>query len=90
MSRNLEWVRSSGKGTVHTFTAVHQNVTPGFKEEVPYVFAIIELEEGVRLSTNIVGCAAEHIYIGMPVEVVFETITPEIDLPKFRPTPDTS
>ena len=87
MSPNMEWVRSSGTGTVHSFTAVHQNVTPGFKEEVPYVFAIIELEEGVRLSTNIVGCAPEDVYIGMPVEVIFESISSEINLPKFRPSP---
>jgi len=87
MSPNLEWVRSSGTGTVHNFTVVHQNVTPGFKEEVPYVFAIIELAEGIRLSTNIMGCAPADVYIGMPVEVVFESISPEINLPKFRPSP---
>ena len=87
MSRNLEWVRSSGAGTVYSFTVVHQNVTPGFVKEVPYVFAVIELSEGVRLSTNIVGCAPANVYIGMPVEVVFEPISPEINLPKFRPSP---
>ncbi len=87
MSGNLEWVRSSGRGTVHTFTVVHQNVMPGFAQEVPYVFAIIELAEGVRLSTNIVGCAPADVYIGMPVEVIFEPISPEINLPKFRPSP---
>ena len=86
MSSNLEWVRSSGTGTVHSFTVVHQNATPGFKEDVPYVFAIIELAEGVRLGTNIVGCDPADIYIDMPVEVVFETISPEINLPKFRPS----
>src|SRR4030042_435276 len=89
MSRNLEWVRSSGAGTVYSFTVVHQNVTPGFVKEVPYVFAVIELAEGVRLSTNIVGCAPADVYIGMPVEVVFEPISPEINLPKFRPSPGT-
>ncbi len=88
MSRNLEWVRSSGRGTVHSFTVVHQNVMPGFAQEVPYVFAIIELAEGVRLSTNIVGCAPADVYIGMPVVVVFEAISPEISLPKFRPSPN--
>jgi uncharacterized OB-fold protein len=87
MSPDLEWVRSVGTGTVHSFTAIHQNVTPGFKEEVPYVFAIVELAEGVHLSTNIVSCAPADVYIGMPVEAVFESITPEINLPKFRPSP---
>jgi len=87
MSQSLEWVRSSGKGTVHTFTVIQQNVMPGFAQEVPYVFAIVELTEGVRLTTNIVGCAPAKVYIGMPVVVVFEPISPEISLPKFRPSP---
>ena len=87
MSQSLEWVRSSGKGTVHTFTVTHQNAMPGFAQEVPYVFAIVELTEGVRLTTNIVGCAPAEVYIGMPVTVVFEPISPEISLPKFRPSP---
>jgi len=85
MSQSLEWVRSSGKGTVHTFTVVHQNVMPGFAKDVPYVFAIVELTEGVRLTTNIVDCAPAEVYIGMPVSVAFESISPEINLPKFRP-----
>jgi uncharacterized OB-fold protein len=85
MSQNLEWVRSSGRGTVHTFTMVHQNVTPGFAKEVPYVYAIVELTEGVRLTTNIVECVPNEVYIGMPVSVVFEPISPEINLPKFKP-----
>jgi len=87
MSGNLEWVSSSGRGTVYSFTVVHQNVMPGFAQEVPYVFAIIELAEGVRLSTNIVGCAPADVHIGMPVVVVFEPISPEVSLPKFRPSP---
>jgi uncharacterized OB-fold protein len=87
MSQGLEWVRSSGKGSVHTFTVIHQNVMPGFSQEVPYVFAIVELTERVRLTTNIVGCAPAEVYIGMPVTVVFEPISPEISLPKFRPSP---
>ncbi len=85
MSNNLEWVSSSGKGTVHTFTVVHQNVTPGFAKEVPYIYAIVELTEGVRLTTNIVDCAPAEVCIGMPVSVAFESISPEINLPKFRP-----
>lgn len=87
MSENMEWVRSSGKGVVYTFTVTFQNTMPGFAEEVPYIFAIIELTEGVRLTTNIVDCDFDQVYIGMPVEVVFEPITTDISLPKFRPLP---
>ena len=89
MSRSLEWVRSSGKGAVYSFTVTHKTTTPGFAQELPYVYAIVELAEGVRLTTNIVGCPPEQVYIGMPVVVVFEPISPEISLPKFVPSSST-
>jgi len=79
------WVRASGRGTVYSFTVTHQNQAPGFREELPYVLAIVELEEGVKLMTNIVGCPPDRVRIGMSVEVVFEDVAPEVTLPKFRP-----
>ncbi len=85
LSSAVEWVRASGRGTVYSFTVTHQNQSPGFREELPYVLAIVELDEGVRLTTNIVVGAVDAVRIGMPVEVVFEDVTPEITLPKFRP-----
>ena len=87
LSSAIEWVRASGKGTVYTFTVTHQNQAPGFREEVPYVLAVVELAEGVRMMTNVVGCPPEDVRIGMPVEVVFEDVTPEVALAKFRPAP---
>ena len=81
----VEWVRCSGKGTVYTFTVTYQNQGAGFRDELPYVLAYVELEEGVRMLTNVVGCKPEDVCIGMPVEVVFEDVTPEATLPKFRP-----
>ena len=85
LSSRPEWVRASGRGTVYSFSVTHQNQAPGFREELPYVLAIVELEEGVRLMTNVVGCAPDAVRVGMAVEVVFEDVTPEITLPKFRP-----
>jgi uncharacterized OB-fold protein len=85
LSSHTEWVRASGRGTVYTFTVTHQNQSPGFREELPYVLAIVELEEGGRLMTNVVGCAPDAVRIGMPVEVVFDDATPEVTLAKFRP-----
>jgi uncharacterized OB-fold protein len=85
LSSATEWVRASGRGTVYSFTVTYQNQAPGFREELPYVLAIVELEEGVRMMTNVVGCAPEAVRVGMPVEVVFEDVTPEVTLPKFRP-----
>ena len=85
LSERVEWVRCSGRGTVYTFTVTHQNQSPGFRDALPYVLAYVELEEGVRLLTNIVECAPEAVRIGMPVAVVFEDATPEVTLPKFKP-----
>jgi hypothetical protein len=87
LSSEVEWVRSSGRGTVYSFTVTHQNQAPGFRERLPYLLAVVELEERVRLMTNVVGCAAEAVRIGMPVEVEWEDVTPEVTLPLFRPRP---
>jgi uncharacterized OB-fold protein len=83
-SDDTEWVKSSGCGSVYTFTVTYQNQAPGFREELPYVLAYVELAEGVRLLTNVVGCPADDVYVGMPVEVVFDDVTAEATLPKFR------
>ena len=85
LSSSTEWVRASGRGAAYSFTVTHQNQAPGFREELPYVLAIVELDEGVRIMTNVVGCAPDAIRIGMRVEVVFDDVTAEITLPKFRP-----
>lgn len=79
------WVEASGKGTVYTFGIMHQLYHPGFKDEIPYNVTVVELAEGPRMTTNIVGCANDQIRVGMPVEVVFEDINDEISLPKFQP-----
>ncbi|TMA99719.1 MAG: OB-fold domain-containing protein, partial [Deltaproteobacteria bacterium] len=85
LSSATEWVRASGRGTVYSFTVTYQNQAAGFREELPYVLAIVELDEGVRMMTNVVGCAPDAVRIGMPVQVVFEDVTAEITLAKFRP-----
>ncbi len=87
LSQNIEWVPSSGRGQVYSYTVIHQNQSPGFASEVPYVLAYIELEEGVRMMSNVVNCPPDEVRIGMPVEVLFEPATKEITLPKFRPVP---
>jgi hypothetical protein len=81
----LEWRPSAGRGTVHTFTVTHRTQARGFRDELPYVLAWIELEEGVQVMTNIVGCDPARVHVGMPVQVTFEDVTPEISLPRFTP-----
>jgi len=85
-SADLEWRRASGRGRLHTF-AVVQRGQRGFSLPAPYVIAIVELDEGPRLMTNLVGIETDpaRLRIGMPVEVVFEDLSAEIALPRFRP-----
>jgi uncharacterized OB-fold protein len=70
---------------VYSFVIVHQRYDASFAGDLPYNVAIVELEEGPRLVTNIVGCAREDVYVGMPVHVTYEDVTDEFTLPKFRP-----
>ncbi|MGH7804262.1 MAG: Zn-ribbon domain-containing OB-fold protein [Candidatus Binatia bacterium] len=72
LSSATDYLRASGRGTVYTFTVTYQNQAPGFREELPYVLAWIELEEGPRVLSNVVGCPPEKVAIGMPVVVDFE------------------
>jgi uncharacterized OB-fold protein len=85
LSSDTEWVRASGKATVYSFTVTHQNQAPGFGESLPYVLAVVELDEGPRMMTNVVGCAPDEVRIGMRVEVEFDDVTPEVTLAKFKP-----
>jgi uncharacterized OB-fold protein len=82
LGENLEWVDSSGRGTLYSYTVVHRPQQPSF--EVPYTVAVVELEEGWHMLSNLDGVAPEDVEIGMPLEVVFEERSPEITLPLFR------
>ena len=84
LSDSLEWVKASGRGIIYTWAVVHQVYNQAFANEVPYTIASVELEEGPRILTNLVDCHIEDITIGMPIEVVFEDVTEEVTLPKFR------
>lgn len=84
LSDGYEWVQSSGRGTLHTFGVMHQRYHPAFVPDIPYNVAVVELDEGPRMVTNIVEAANEDLRVGMPVEVVFEP-REDVALPKFRP-----
>ena len=85
LSDQAEWVKLSGRGTVYSWIVVHQSQHPAFNADVPYNVAIVELEEGPRLHTNLIGCANDQIRIGMPVVVAFEKVSDDTALVKFRP-----
>ncbi len=79
---NLEWVKSSGRGVIYSCSTVHRPQQRGL--EVPYTVAIVELEEGWHMLSNVIDTPHEEIEIGMPVEVSFVKMTDEITLPMFR------
>jgi len=85
LSREAEWVAVAGRGVLFSYAVMHQVYHPWFADQVPYAIAVVELAEGVRLVSNLVDCPLDRIRIGMPVEVVFEDVTAEVTLPKFRP-----
>jgi uncharacterized OB-fold protein len=83
LGSKLSWVESSGLGTVYSYTTVHRPQRPEFA--VPYVVAVVELDEGFHMLTNLVGCRPEDVEVGMPVVATFQAITDEITLPYFKP-----
>ena len=84
-STETEWVEASGRGRLYSFGIMHQQYHPAFAEVIPYNFAIVELEEGPRLVTNIVDCPNEELRVDMPVEAVYDDVSEETTLVRFRP-----
>ena len=86
-SGDLDWTRISGRGHIYSFIIDHRLMVPGFSE--PYVVAQVNPIESpsdlVRITTNIRDCALEDVYIGMPVEVLFEDVRSDTTLPQFKP-----
>jgi uncharacterized OB-fold protein len=81
----LDWRRASGRGVVSTWTVVHQPYFPAFKADLPYNVVQVELAEGPRLTANLVEAPNAVLAVGLAVEVVFDDVTPDVTLPRFRP-----
>lgn len=84
-STGYSWAEVSGRGRVYTYTIVHRAPTPAYQARVPYVIAHVELEEGPRLSTTLVGVDPAAVTVGMPVSVVFDDVEPDLTLYRFSP-----
>lgn len=85
-SREANWVQSKGEGTVFSWIVVRHPVPADvYVTEVPYTVALIELKEGVRIASNIIGCDPDAVSAGMAVCVEFDDATNSISLPKFKP-----
>lgn len=84
--RDVAWTAVSGRGSVYSFTVAHRPPHPVFAGQDPLVVAIIELAEGPRLVSNVVGCDPAAVHVDMPVQVAFEPIDDsDVALPVFRP-----
>jgi uncharacterized OB-fold protein len=84
LSEDIEWVKVSGKGAVWSWCVFHRQYFKGFDEEMPYAVVLVELDEGPKLYSNLVGVSKDDIRIGMRVRAAFEQATPELTLVKFE------
>jgi uncharacterized OB-fold protein len=85
-STRFEWARMSGRATVESFVVSHRAFHQAFKPELPQVVAIVQLAEGPRMMTNIIGTDPDNVRIGMDVAVEFVDVSEQFALPKFRPS----
>jgi hypothetical protein len=83
-SFNWNWKPSTGRGTLFSWTIIHRALHPSYVDEVPYAVVIVEMEEGVRLVTRLDGISHDELKLGIPLEVFFEDVTPEVALHRFR------
>ena len=86
-SRDTDWVQTNGRGSLYSFAIVHRAPAPAFRDMVPFVVAMVELEGGAIMPTNLVEVEPDpaNIKVGMPVEVVFHDLEDKISLPMFKP-----
>lgn len=85
LSDDLEWLEAKGTGKIYSYTMIYRSPNSVFEKEVPYIGALVELDDGVRIMSNIVEIEPKDVRVDMPVEVVFDDISATISLPKFRP-----
>jgi uncharacterized protein len=80
----VAWVTSTGRGTVYSFTVIRQNPSRSFRHLLPFVVALVDLDEGPRMMSNIVGCEPAAVAIGARVKVRFEPVSEQASLPLFE------
>lgn len=80
----VEWIEASGRGTIYSYTVARRPAGQAFAEDCPYVIVAVELEEGARVMSNLVTDDPDSVRIGQAVEVVFDTVSDELTIPKFQ------
>jgi uncharacterized OB-fold protein len=83
-SLEAEWIPSAGRGFIYSWVVVYHAAHPATMTSVPYNLVLVEIEEGVRMVSNLVGIESTDITPGLEVEVIFDDVSPEVTLPKFR------
>ena len=86
-SGDLVWAPADGRATLYSFVIMHQLYDEAFAADIPYNIAVVETQEGVRLTSQVVDCANEALEVGMALEVAFERLSDTVAIPKFRPAP---
>lgn len=84
LQSELKWREVCGHGRIYSYTVVYISALPGFKDEIPYIYALVELAEGVRMPSNLIGCPLDEVRVGMPVELTFIERNGRM-LPVFKP-----
>ena len=84
-SDDVEWITASGQATLYTYSIVYMNDLPPFKDDLPYVAAVVELTEGPRVMTRLVDCSLDELMVGMPVTMTTARLTDDITIPLFTP-----
>lgn len=82
---DMQWVEASGRGRLYTYTVMHRAYTPDTRDKVPFVIAVVQLEEGPFYHSNIVDCPHEAVTVDMPLEATMEQHPSGLTIPQFRP-----
>jgi uncharacterized OB-fold protein len=80
---DFTWTAMSGRGTIYSFVVYHRVYHPAFKDKVPYVVAVVDLDEGPRIISNIVGMPIAEVTCDMPVTIVYDEVRDGYLIPKF-------
>jgi uncharacterized OB-fold protein len=84
LSMEVEWAEASGRGTVYSWTETHHPFHAGFRGETPYILVTVDLDEGVRMQSQLIDASIDELRVGLPVEVVYMDATDEVTLPLLR------
>lgn len=85
-SPDFTWTQVRGTGSLYSWTVTHQALHPAFAADIPYVAALVELDEGVRMASRLLNCDLDALHLGLRVELIFREIGDSFQLPCFQPS----